>query len=220
MSSNSGEEDHTWPAFVDALTTMTMILTFVMLILAVGIASLSQNVGKAVIEAVAEVLNRDAKPGQPQVTTFEEVTREIERLRNQPAPIQSVPVETERRIESTQPPERAPDARPVAATRSQAALTLVYPQRQHLLDVAAQEAVKSFLTESEEVKAARSLEIHAIASPASGSLSEARRLAYYRAMLMRAELIKNGISADRIVVRVVPPATGQDGESVSVYAKP
>jgi len=217
MSGKDGEEDHTWPAFVDALTTMTMILTFVMLILAVGIASMSQNVGRYIIEAIGQAI-QNGRPGQPPQTT-EEIVREIERMR-QPAPIQSSPVETERRIQANETPERAPDARPVQATRSQAALTLIYQQRQHRLDEAAQNEVRSFVTESQEVRDARVLEVRAAATPTAGALSEARRLAYYRGMLVRAELMRHGIAADRITVRVDERVSDQEPESVRVFARP
>jgi hypothetical protein len=219
VSAKDGEEDHTWPAFVDALTTMTMILTFVMLILAVGIASMAQNVSKDVVKAIAEAVNKNAPPGQPQVTTSEEIVAAIERL-HRPAPIQSSPVEIERRIENREPVERAPDAREVRATRSQAALTLTYPARQSRLDEASRTELKGFLAESQEVRSARQIEIRAIASPTSGALTEARRVAYYRAMLVRGELLANGVTPDRIAVRVDERATTEDAETVRVFARP
>lgn len=219
MSAKDGEEDHTWPAFVDALTTMTMILTFVMLILAVGIASMAQNVSKDVVKSISDAINKNAPPGQPQVSTTEDIVAAIERLQR-PAPIQSSPVEIERRIENREPVERAPDAREVRATRSQAALTLTYPVRQSRLDESSRNELKGFLGESREVQAARQIEIRAIASPTSGSMTEARRVAYYRAMLVRGELLSNGIAPDRVVVRVDERATTEDADTVRVFAKP
>ena len=41
-----GEEDSYWPGYVDALTTMTMVLTFIMMVLGVVVFMLSQNISR------------------------------------------------------------------------------------------------------------------------------------------------------------------------------
>jgi len=43
------EVEHHWPGYVDALTTMTMMLIFVMMILAVAIFSMSENVSRSLV---------------------------------------------------------------------------------------------------------------------------------------------------------------------------
>jgi hypothetical protein len=51
---SSGEaEENYWPGYVDALTTMTMVLTFIMMVLGVVIFAMSQNISKTLIQAVA-----------------------------------------------------------------------------------------------------------------------------------------------------------------------
>lgn len=189
-----------------------------MLIFAVGIASMTTNVGKYTIQALAEIINSTAPPGQPQLQTSDDIVREVERLRR--APLQSSAVQSERRIEAGEPVEQNRDAPPVQATRTQAMLTLIYQQRQHRVDQRTQDEIKAFLTESPDARAARVFEIRAAATPVSGSLSEARRLAYYRAMIMRGELIRNGITADRVVVRVDEQVREAEPESVRVFARP
>ena len=53
MNTNDESENH-WPGYVDALTTMTMMLIFVMMILAVAIFSMSENVSRTLVEQVAK----------------------------------------------------------------------------------------------------------------------------------------------------------------------
>ena len=57
MSNGQAEEENHWPAYVDALTTMTMMLIFVMTILAVAIFGLSQNVSRSMVEKIAKAVN-------------------------------------------------------------------------------------------------------------------------------------------------------------------
>lgn len=54
MAASSGEEDNYWPGYVDALTTMTMVLTFILMVLGITIFSLSQNVSRSYLESIAE----------------------------------------------------------------------------------------------------------------------------------------------------------------------
>ena len=42
---DDANENH-WPGYVDALTTMLMVLTFVMMILGIAVFAMSQNVSR------------------------------------------------------------------------------------------------------------------------------------------------------------------------------
>jgi HAMP domain-containing protein len=59
MASKEDEEENYWPGYVDALTTMTMVLTFVMMILALAVFVLSQNVSQAVLENVVREIDAE-----------------------------------------------------------------------------------------------------------------------------------------------------------------
>jgi outer membrane protein OmpA-like peptidoglycan-associated protein len=220
MSAGSENEDHSWPAFVDALTTIVMILTFVMMILAVAIAVMSENVSKVMVEQIAKVISKD--PPDPNKTA-EQMTREvieaIEKLKATPPPppVQTQPVEQEKKIESAAV-ERAPDQK-VAVTSSQSALTLTFPPRQSRLDAAGEAELKTFLTTSAPVANAKTIDVRAYASLAVGSLSEAKRFAYYRAMIMRSTMIQNGIPADKIAIQVEVSNAATDTDVVRVFAK-
>ena len=49
MSAQEDGETNYWPGYVDALTTMTMVLTFVMMILAIGVYLLSESLSKSLL---------------------------------------------------------------------------------------------------------------------------------------------------------------------------
>jgi hypothetical protein len=51
---SDGEDENYWPGYVDALTTMTMVLTFILMVLGIVVFSLSQSVSRAYLEAIAE----------------------------------------------------------------------------------------------------------------------------------------------------------------------
>jgi hypothetical protein len=53
MSSSASEEENYWPGYVDALTTMTMVLTFIMMVLGVVVFVLSQEVGRKNLTSIA-----------------------------------------------------------------------------------------------------------------------------------------------------------------------
>jgi hypothetical protein len=57
MASSRDVDENHWPGFVDALTTMTMMLIFVMTILVIVIFGLSQTTSRSMVEKVAKVVN-------------------------------------------------------------------------------------------------------------------------------------------------------------------
>lgn len=218
MSSGGGEEDHSWPAFVDALTTMTMILTFVMLILAVAIASMADKVSKVLVDSVTEVLDKKVEPNMTPAQLTQELIEEIKRLKKPPPPIQTVPVEAPKKIET-----KAPDSDPVTpkvdAKREQAMLVLTFPANQTQIDETAQQEIRAYLETSEPAKDGAMIEVRAFASRAANSFSEARRIAYYRAMIVRSQLVSAGIAADRISTKIDEAPSDADGQAVQVFAK-
>lgn len=225
-ASNDGEEDHSWPAFVDALTTMVMILTFVMLILAVAMASMMENVSKHLIQKIAEVVYKDTK-FTADVTPEDMANRIIETFRRQQesqertnvagAPVASLPPppEQERTLTPT-PPTQGVQSQRVSAVASAAALTLTYEARATRIDDETQARIKAFVDAAGATADGRRLEVRAFASTL-GALSEARRIAFYRGMLVRGGLAAAGVPVDRINVRVDPTANPADAEVVRVF---
>src|SRR6476660_2820939 len=65
MAAASGEaEENYWPGYVDALTTMTMVLTFILMVLGIVIFILSQELSKKGLVAVAQAIGMDASKRQ------------------------------------------------------------------------------------------------------------------------------------------------------------
>jgi outer membrane protein OmpA-like peptidoglycan-associated protein len=69
---SSGEVDY-WPGYVDALTAMVKVLTFVMLLLALAIFTLSQKISKNAVERIAEAAGVKVSS----TTNIEKMTTEV-----------------------------------------------------------------------------------------------------------------------------------------------
>jgi MFS-type transporter involved in bile tolerance (Atg22 family) len=63
MADSEEEEENYWPGYVDALSTMTMVLTFVMMILVVIVFQLIQNTSKSVLQEIIEQSNIGSASG-------------------------------------------------------------------------------------------------------------------------------------------------------------
>jgi hypothetical protein len=223
-ASNDGEEDHSWPAFVDALTTMVMILTFVMLILAVAMASMMENVSKHLIQKIADVVHKDTKftadtPAEEMaeriIETFRRQQESLERTNVAGRPPESVA--TEERVLTPPPtPTQGVQTNRVATRVANAALTLTFEARATRIDDATQAQIREYIEGQPVVREAGRIEVRAFASTL-GALSEARRVAFYRGMLVRGGLVAAGIPADRIVVRVDPTANPAEADQVRVF---
>jgi hypothetical protein len=227
MHISDNQDEITWPAFVDALTTMTMILTFVMLILAVAVGSLSQNASKIFVDTFNEIAReRGTQPLTPK-TTRSELIAAIKDIKlpapNELQPEQAAPQKAPpKEIVSAEMPVTAKPPALVASAPTQGLLKLSYPVRQTRLDPTAEKSLKDFLNSSKEIAQAGEIAVQAFAPLSAGSLTEARRVAYYRAMLVRARLLNLGIPADKIVLKVDDRFNEKEGDSVtiSVGSKP
>lgn len=60
-SSNSGDNENYWPGYVDALTTMTMVLTFIMMVLGVMVFMLSQDIVQSKLGLLSRVLRMEPR---------------------------------------------------------------------------------------------------------------------------------------------------------------
>ncbi len=98
-------------------------------------------------------------------------------------------------------------------------VTLNYPKRQTRLDAGADKNLKDFLNVSKDILNARQIKIHAFAPASAGSLTEARRIAYYRAMLIRLRLIAEGINQEKIHLQVDDQFSDADGDKVKIFTR-
>lgn len=57
MSAEAEQEENHWPGFVDALSTIVMVVTFLLIILAIAIFAMSLNIAKVALETPPEELS-------------------------------------------------------------------------------------------------------------------------------------------------------------------
>lgn len=287
----SGEEENYWPGYVDALTTMTMVLTFIMMILGVVIFSMSQNVSKVLVKQIAEAAKIDISGGgsleeirdrlvaalkaQHREKGESEETDKItqfplrgdsyaapqpaapntgrtklpspvlngaqsdgplagstaseqplagphdeKRVAPPPSPLDKEPgkVEADRRIDVATLNEVAKHSSGVALTGDGSILTVSFEKRVVQLDEAKTQEFRNVVTASANIRAAAKIEVRGFADVSAIGVTEARRIAYYRAMLIRKQLMLTGIDAERISVRIEDGAAA-DGDLVKVFAK-
>jgi chemotaxis protein MotB len=204
MAASRDVEENHWPGFVDALTTMTMMLIFIMTILTVVIFSLSQTASRYMVEKVAKVVNIgeiDDKEGAEEL-----MTRIIAKLdaSNQAtmmaqAPAQPKAEEPEgQRLQST----AEAGSMPVQSAKVDASptfLTVTYQRRATGLDEDTRRQIRTAMTDSDSLR--KTVELKAFADRAT-AVSDSRRIAFYRLLNLRTELIALGVPADRIRAKI------------------
>lgn len=287
-----GEEENYWPGFVDALTTMVMVLTFIMMILGVVVFSMSQNISKQLVQQIAEAANVQAKVGGTAEEVKEQIiaaikasraakvdqeeakakTQEAVRVESQamtapatnpsartilpappqaaderdakksaggspsetpktgeqdalktappPSPIDQDPGKTEpdRRIESSKVNDIATRASGVSISDAGSILTIAFQKRVVQLDEPAIEDLKRLVASSPAFRGASRVEVKGYADVTVLGVTEARRIAYYRTMLIRKQLVAVGFPSDKITVRI-EDAPAPEGDLVRVFVR-
>lgn len=287
----SGEEENYWPGYVDALTTMTMVLTFIMMILGVVIFSMSQNVSKVLVKQIAEAakieisgtgslekireqliqalkkqsetqevvkdgelasqfplrgeaqsrpspsekLNghvRLPSPPHPNESTKGNLAgttggempvsgkQDDHKLSAPPSPINEDPNKTieDKRVETSTNNDIALQSSGTAISGDGAIITVSFQKRVIQLDDKATTDFRDITAASAPMKAAKLVEIRGYADVSVMGVTEARRIAYYRSMLIRKQLMSMGFNPESMSVRI-EDSTGNDGDVVRVFAK-
>jgi signal transduction histidine kinase len=232
MAANGDDQENHWPGYVDALTTMTMVLTFVMMVLGISIFTLSQNVSRTLIEKIAVAAEVKDDPGGAEADTLaERILARIETLQHNQSDKASRttdPTETnaqraaasaeDQRHDRVISDAKAQAETPSSAQRLDAAdamLRIVYQPRSTQLDDNARQDLVAKLRAIPDLTTSR-IEVMAGIDPANIAVSDAKRVAFYRAVRARSELIQQGVTADRIQVRI---DNGTPGEDVVIRVK-
>ncbi len=234
MADDAEEEENYWPGYVDALSTMTMVLTFVMMILVVVVFMLIQNTSQAIIQeqvsqanigggaGSSELVRRAATDADVATTATNEGTpfvATVDELATQEQNVQSVSVEEETQTQALEAADVRDTGAQDAVTVSQEGLTVTFSERNSGLDEAAQAIIAEFATNSELAQSDLTLEIMAFANTISGNATDTRRVAYYRAMFIRNQMMAAGIPASRIAVGVRDVRTPEEGNEVKVFGR-
>jgi hypothetical protein len=213
MSHGSEEGENYWPGYVDALTSMVQVLAFVMMMLAMAVFSLSQNASKKAVEAIAKAVNADVKPDSNVKQMTQSVIEHLDRLRGS-APASDAKPESPPAVETPAQPDAERLARTrMSATRSRPAhavevppdaprLTVSFSDRSFRIEGDEAQSIAKFVDDKKIAETSQTIVVNAYAYSGEGAISEARRLAYYRAMMARKQLIDVKIKPENIRINV------------------
>lgn len=291
-------EENIWPVFVDLLSTIVMVVTFLLIVMSIAISVISQNVAKSFIESMSEKTQQgggdvnavtqftasgefaaetqtkkpdpqakpetetvkpeskseaeaaqsssaassgtettpsDASASSASASDASEATTEPAKSKQDNARFapklaeelkSSAPaeegkelsvlsrqaIEGEKRIVVAGMDRTAEEPAANTVAKASALLTLQFDPVGTRIDDVTSTAVTAFFTENAAAVKDRPLVIWAFASATTVSVSEARRVAYYRALATRNELIKNGVSPENINVEI---RFGENDESLN-----
>lgn len=244
-ASSDGEVNH-WPAFVDVLTTVIMVVTFLLVILSAAVMALSQKVVENIKEQMAQqyeapgkdkdradassdgasAQKRDgaAQTDSPVADDGSSVAELGDMLRTE-KPIDGQEKLTIRTRETAdtlklqvKAMERPDEANGIRVTTADVLLKLGFEPLAVTMNDETTTQINGFI--KGKMQPGMKYEIWSFA-PQTASVSEAERLAFYRAALVRNLLVRAGIPPASILtqVRVTDPMS-KDGHNVRVVLKP
>jgi hypothetical protein len=210
MSHGSDDSENYWPGYVDALTSMVQVLAFVMMMLAMAVFVLSQSVSKKAVEAIAAAVNADVKPNSDIKQLTQAVMQKIDNLRGStadPAAPAPRPAETpadDQKIAGMRiaAPRAQPRTAPIEPKPDAPRLTVEFDGGSYRIDEAGTLSVAKFVETNSVADKSKPILVNAYAFTGEGAISEARRLAYYRAMMARKQLIDAKVRPENIKINV------------------
>lgn len=242
-ASAEGEVNH-WPAFVDVLTTVIMVVTFLLVIMSAAVMVLSQraverfkanydaqhqkdgdaapvdprSAAALAARARAQVRSPSDAPDGSSVAELGDVLRSETPVNGQDRlsiRTRETPETLRLAVKADETPD---DSKGVKVETADVLMRLDFEPMAVRLDGDTEKKIKDFVSTRADGSAV--YEIWSSA-PQSVSVSEAERLAFYRAAMTRNVLIRAGIPGSRIrtQVRVTDP-TSKDGHNVRVVVKP
>jgi hypothetical protein len=236
MSHGSDEGDNYWPGYVDALTSMVQVLAFVMMMLALAVFSLSQSASKHAVEVIAKAVNADVKPTDNIKQMTQAVMDRLRRLKSADSTTEaSKPPEISVEAPESKPADAANEPRsekivgmrfsgqrprdnqtPVQTPPDAPRITVNFEDRSFRIAQERAQSMAKFVDENKVVERAQNVIINAYAYSGDGALSEARRLAYYRAMTARKQLVDEKVRPDSIRINVYDTADKEKGSTVEM----
>ncbi len=265
MARRQEETENHWPGFVDVLSTIVMVVTFLLIILGIVIFVISKNVSSKLAESAqkveaaqkamtrAQMEARRAKSmievsARQMAMTQREAQRETKADKKQQgtagaeksASVFKAQLSQEltqhekvegrdkhairtRQSDSTRKiviatTQKETDRRKVRVTSSTAVLSLLFQRGVHINDGVVAE-IQNYLKSNSAIEKNGKYEIRAYFNTARGSISEARRLAYYRALATRNQLLSFGVAATNLSIKVSISDRQEDSGKVNIYLK-
>jgi len=227
MSHGSEEGDNYWPGYVDALTSMVQVLAFVMMMLAMAVFALSQSATKKAVEAIAKAVDAEVKPNADIKQLTQAVVEQIERLQKSaaaPAAAKPLPAAEPGAQPNAERPaatrvnggQSQPSPAPVEVPPDAPRLTLAFADKSFRIEGDQTQSVAGFIDDNKSTVAGKLIVVHAYAYAGEGAISEARRLAYYRAMMARKQLVDAKIRPENIRISVNDTAEKARGLTVEL----
>ena len=240
MAKREAEVENHWPGFVDVLSTIVMVVTFLLIILGIVIFVISKNISTELAKAAQEVETAQKALAEAQTEAHEKKAEESNASSSKSAAVfraqmsqeltQNDEIDSEdkltvrtRETKNTKQivistTEKETDKRKLKVTSSKAALSLLFKGGVKISKEATGE-IQTYLKSNAEFEKTGKYEIRAFFNTSTGSISEAKRLAYYRALATRNQLLTLGVKAAKIAIKVAASGRGEDAGKVNIYLK-
>ncbi|VAW23810.1 hypothetical protein MNBD_ALPHA11-997 [hydrothermal vent metagenome] len=234
MARRAEEEENHWPGFVDALSTIVMVVTFLLIILGIVIFVISLQINDPVDQEdertsgiqIAELEQELAEVTEvvtQQTEVIEEREQEILELTESAAQTSVVDAGSSAQVQALTPIEeveivvtRVDENVATSTLRSeietaQAVMTVLFEDNAVEMDEVSNEKATEFLEENDVIASEQKIRAISYYDGDSLSVSQAKRIAYYRLLSVRNALLSSGVDGERINISVRP---GSDqGES-------
>jgi hypothetical protein len=239
-ASADGEVNH-WPAFVDVLTTVIMVVTFLLVIMSAAVMQLSQrviaNFKQQMLqqEQLQQKIGKDGKPiacapGADPVLSPRDAAAgtsvsELGAVLRSPTVIdgaERLSIRTRETPETlklqVKAEEQPDDAKGVEVKTADTLLKIAFAPNASTYDDANSGRVIGFI--KSKASPGTKYEIWSFA-PQTRSVSEAQRIAFYRAAMTRNLLLRAGLAPGDVTTQIrVTDAASPDGHMVRVVIKP
>ena len=240
-ASADGEVNH-WPAFVDVLTTVIMVVTFLLVIMSAAVMQLSQrviaNIKQQMIQQQTQHVGKDGKPlpsvacapGAAAILSPRDAetgtsVSELGAVLRSPTMTdgaERLSIRTRDTADTlklqVKAVEQPDDAKGVEVKTADTLLKIAFAPTAATYDDANTSKVIGFV--KSKAKPGTKYEIWSFA-PQTRSPSEAQRVAFYRAAMTRNLLLSAGIASADISTQIrVTDAASADGHMVRVVVKP
>ncbi|MCF6325822.1 MAG: hypothetical protein L3J21_00865 [Devosiaceae bacterium] len=227
MARRAEEEENHWPGFVDALSTIVMVVTFLLIILGIVIFVISLQINDPVdrederssgiqIAELEQELAEVTEVVTQQTEVIEERDQEILELTESAAKTSVVDAGDAAQVQSLIPVEEVEivvtrvDANLTTSTlrseieTAQAVMTVLFEDNAVEMDQISNEKALEFLEENDVITSEQKVRAISYYDGDSLSVSQAKRIAYYRLLSVRNALLSSGVDGDRISVSVRP----------------
>jgi len=234
MARRAEEEENHWPGFVDALSTIVMVVTFLLIILGIVIFVISLQINDpSASDDIVEKGTQIAELQQELADVIQVVSQQTEVIEGQEKEIEDL---TETAIQSSaidngntsevqaQVPIIETEIVVLASKEqtqssaglsqietAQAVMTVRFETGAVELDETSKSEALNFLEENNVVSSENNILVISYFDGQSISVSQEKRTAYYRLLSVRNALLDSGVEGNRITINVTPAVESVEG---------